>query len=340
MPLQGKIIKILANFYYVQDSENKVWECFARARLLKEGKLLFVGDLVVVEGSSSTQGVITDVLDRRNKIDKPPVANIDQVLVTFSTCEPELDFYNLDRYLTYIKYLLPEGNIRICLNKIDLKEINVDDIYKNSGFEISYVSALTKKGINELANHLKNKVTVLAGPSGVGKSSLIKSLAPDLDIAIGSLSSIKTGKHITRNVQLLQINHEGEYGYLIDTPGFSQFSFAALDPYKVLPAFKELSNAECEFSNCLHDGHEGCMVNEFINNGKLPESRHKSYLNILEDLKSETVYSTKEESKTKKVGGFKKDKTKTLPKIKGKLREKSRRKEKQDLIKFDEELDE
>ncbi len=336
MTINGKITKILANFYYVQDSENKTWECFARARLLKEGKLLFVGDDVKIETSTQTQGVIVDVLERKNKIDKPPVANIDQVLVIFSTTEPEFDLYNLDRYLSYISYELIEGSIRICLNKIDLKEINIDDIYKSSNFDISYISALTKKGISELTGYIADKTSVLAGPSGVGKSSLIKALAPNLNIKIGSMSSIKTGKHETRNVQLLQVNCNGSPGYLIDTPGFTQFSFAAMDPYKVLSTFKELSNIECEFSNCLHDGHEGCKVHEAIKSGLISDSRYENYLKILEELKSEVVYGTKQESKVKTVSGAKDTKTKTLPKIKQQLRAKSRKKEKQELLSIEE----
>ena len=335
MGINGKITKILANFYYVQDSENKIWECFARARLLKEGKLLFVGDAVKIEASTQTQGVIVDVIERKNKIDKPPVANIDQVLVTFSTTEPEFDLYNLDRYLSYISYELPGGKIRICLNKIDLKEININEIYKNSGFEISYISALTKKGINELSNHITGKITVLAGPSGVGKTSLIKAFAPELDIKIGPLSSIKTGKHETRNVQLLQVKCNGEKGYFIDTPGFTQFSFAALDSYKVLLTFKELDNINCNFNNCLHDGHEGCNVHESIKSGNVSETRYKNYLKIREELKSEVVYGTKQETKVKSVGGINKAKTKILPKIEQKQRAKSRKKEKQELLNFE-----
>ena len=332
MTIIGKITKILANFYYVQDSENKLWECFARARLLKEGKLLFVGDEVKIETSTQTQGVIIDVLERKNKIDKPPVANIDQVLVIFSTTEPEFDLYNLDRYLSYISYELPGEKVRICLNKIDLKEINIDKIYTNSGFEVSYISALTKKGINKLATYIEEKITVLAGPSGVGKTSLIKAFAPELEIKIGSLSSIKTGKHETRNVQLLQVKCNEKQGYFIDTPGFTQFSFAALDPYKVLLTFRELNNINCEFSNCLHDGHEGCNIHENIKNGNVPETRYESYLKILEELKSEVVYGTKQETKVKSVGGTNKAKGKVLPKIRQEQRAKSRKKEKQELL--------
>ena len=111
MRLKGKIIKILANFYYVQDDTNKIWECFARARLLKEGKLLFVGDRLEIEVTGKDQAVIVDLEERKNRIFKPPVANIDQVLVVFSTLEPEFDFYNLDRYISFVEYELPNGRI-------------------------------------------------------------------------------------------------------------------------------------------------------------------------------------------------------------------------------------
>jgi len=151
MTLDGKITKILANFYYVQSNEGKLWECFARGRLIKEGKLLFVGDEVEIETSNQTQGVIVNLLNRKNKILKPPIANIDQVLVVFSTSEPDFDFYNLDRYLSYISYDLPDEKIVICINKTDLSKININENYKLSGFEIFYVSALTCEGLDKLS---------------------------------------------------------------------------------------------------------------------------------------------------------------------------------------------
>lgn len=335
MRLKGKIIKILANFYYVQDDTNKIWECFARARLLKEGKLLFVGDRLEIEVTGKDQAVIVDLEERKNRISKPPVANIDQVLVVFSTLEPEFDFYNLDRYISFVEYELPNGRILICINKTDLKKININDVYEKSGHDVFYISALTKEGINELAKYLVNKTTVLAGPSGVGKSSIIKALAPDLDIKIGTLSAIKTGKHITRNVQLINIDFDGESGYLVDTPGFSQFSFVGLNPHKILATFKELNNIGCDFHNCLHSSEEGCVIEELRKSKQIPESRLASYLNILEEIKSEVIYKTKEESKIKFIGSKTKGKAKYLPRIDQELRTKSRKKEKQELLKFD-----
>ena len=332
----GKITKILANFYYVQDNKNKIWECFVRGRLLKEGKLLFVGDEVEFEISNPTQGVIVDLKNRKNKIDKPPIANIDQVLVIFSSCEPDFDFYNLDRYLSFIKSELTTGEILICINKTDIKRIDIEKDYSNSGFPVFYISALTHEGLNDLVTGLVNKTTVLTGPSGVGKSSLIKALAPNEDIKIGSLSTIKQGKHITRNVQLISITHNTEIGFLVDTPGFTQFNFEGLDTYKIKSTFKELNNIECSFSNCLHNEEEGCTIESQIKSGLVSESRYESYLKILEEAKSEIIYGTKQESKIKLVSSKEKDKKKLLPKIDQKMRAKSRKKEKQELSKFEE----
>ncbi|MBI3591395.1 MAG: ribosome small subunit-dependent GTPase A [Candidatus Melainabacteria bacterium] len=341
MKLKGKITKILANFYYVQDMENKTWQCFSRNRLLKEGKLLFVGDEVEIEISSPSQGVIVDLLNRKNKIIKPPIANIDQVLVVFSTCEPDFDFYNLDRYLSYVSYELPDEKIAVCINKIDLKKLDITENYKNSGFQIFYVSALTKEGLNDLSLELVNKTTVLTGPSGVGKSSLIKALAPDEDIKIGSLSAIKQGKHITRNVQLISIKYNNEQGFLVDTPGFTQFSFAALNPNKLLATFKELDRLSCSFNNCLHNGETGCVLEDLNKLKSIPESRFESYINMLEELKSEIAYGTKEESKIKSTGGRDegKGKKRNIPKIDQETRSKSRKKEKQELLKLETETE-
>lgn len=345
MKLEGKIIKILANFYYVIDNENYVWECFARGRLLKEGKLLFAGDRVEIETSGKTQGVIVNLLQRKNKISKPPVANIDQVIVVFSTCEPEFDFYNLDRYLSFIRYELSVEKIIVCINKTDLKKINIDRVYKGSNFNVFYVSALTKDGLDKFALELKDMTSVLTGPSGVGKSSLIKIFAQDESIVVGSLSSIKQGKHITRYTQLVPVKYNYIKGLLADTPGFTQFSFAALDPYKVLSTFNELNNLQCTFSSCLHNNEEGCSINKFIDSGIVPKSRYENYLKILYEVKSEIEYNTKEEEKVKTVGGEsrKKDKNlkgmKNLPKIDEELRKKSRKKMKQDIQKLDQNND-
>lgn len=335
MTLVGKITKILANFYYVQDSKNKLWECFIRSRLLKEGKHLFVGDKVEIEVSNPKQGVIVNLLDRKNKITKPPIANIDQVLVVFSTCEPDFDFYNLDRYLSYISYELPSEKIVVCVNKIDLKEININKNYENSGFNVFYVSALTKEGLDKLACELTSKTTVLTGPSGVGKSSLIKALAPYEDIKIGSVSAIKQGKHITRNVQLISIEYLGKQGFLVDTPGFTQFSFIGLKSHKLLLTFNEFSTLACGFNNCLHTGEEGCEMEDLNKSRLIAETRYQSYLKILHEINSEVVYSMKEESKIKSIGS----KTVAIPKIDQSKRSKSRKKEKQELTKFKEEIE-
>lgn len=328
MNLTGKITKILANFYYIIDESNKEWECFARARLLKEGKLLFVGDLVEIETSSQSQGVVVNLLERKNKLDKPSVANIDQVLVVFSAKDPDFDFYNLDRYLSFTSYKLPNEEITICINKIDLKKIDLDKIYNKSNCTIFYVSALTKEGIDELVKNLVNKTTVLTGPSGVGKSTLIKSLVSEnLDIKIGSLSAIKQGKHITRNVHLLPFTYKSKSGFLVDTPGFTQIGFAGVNPNKLLLTFKELGNLDCNFSNCLHNGEEGCRIQSSKGLNLIASTRYESYLKILKEALSEIEYRTKIEAKVKTIGG----KKKILPKLNEELRNKSRKKIKQDL---------
>ena len=337
MKLSGKIIKILANFYYVQDSKNKVWECFARARLLKEGKLLFVGDEVEIEESNASQGVVVNLCKRKNQILKPPIANVDQILIVFSTTQPEFDFYNLDRYLSFVRYELPNEKTIVCINKIDLKKLDINESYKESSYDVFYVSALTKEGLDKLANQLASKATVLTGPSGVGKSSLIKALAPEYDVKIGSLSSINQGKQITRNVQLVPIDVNGLQGFLADTPGFRQFSFATLNPSKIRSTFNELNNLNCGFSNCLHNGEENCTLEE--NSDLIPATRLESYRKILNESQSEVLYGTKEETKVKSIGNRMSLKGKVIPKIDYQMRAKSRKKEKQELLKLEDEVE-
>jgi len=334
--INGKIITILANFYYVQDSSGKVWECFARGRLLKEGKLLFVGDDVEIELTSTKQGVIVDLLSRKNKLDKPPIANIDQVLIVFSSCDPEFDLYNLDRYLSFINYELPGVRISICINKIDLKKLDIDLIYKNSEYEVIYASAVNKEGLEDLSKILVSKTTVLTGPSGVGKSSLIKALSPELDIRIGDLSSINKGKQTTRNVNLIGVNLNNQIGFLVDTPGFSQIEFASMDESRILDTFNELNDIGCEFANCLHLGEEGCNLETAKIKNNIVDSRIDSYLAIISEAREEISYGSKIESKSKATGGREKEKNKHRPKIDLEQRSKSRKKEKQELLKFDE----
>ncbi len=332
MKLTGKIIKILANFYYVKDSTNKLWECFARGRLLKEGNYLFVGDDVEIETSDTMHGVIVSILERKNKISKPPVANIDQTVAVFSSADPDFDQYNLDRYLSFVRYELPSEKCLICINKIDLKEINIDKVYEKSGLEICYVSALTKEGLDDFLEKLRGKISVFTGPSGVGKSSLIKVLAPEADVQIGDLSSIKQGKHITRNVQLINISVDNS-GLLADTPGFTQFNFGGLNLKKILETFEDLRNIKCSFYDCIHNGEDGCQVSAMIEKGEISESRYQNYLKILVEAQEEIIYGTKQESKTKSIGGKDKSKTTKLLKIDQEKRAKSRKREKQDLLK-------
>lgn len=329
--IKGKIVEIAANFYYVSDCENKIWECFARARLLKEGKFLYVGDEVEIETTGRDHGVIVGLVPRKNCIQKPPVGNIDQVFVVFSTLEPDLDFYNMDRYLSYVRYELPQINVAICINKVDLKRIDILSVYKDSNFKIFYTSALTYEGLDLLLDEIACKVTVLAGPSGVGKSSLIKALNPNADIRIGTLSAIKAGKHITRNVKLVLVEDKDRKGYIADTPGFTRITFAGLNESKLLRTFPELKKLQCAYEHCLHKGEDGCCVEEAISLGLVSRARYENYTKILSETELEVIYGTKVETMIKSVGGKGK---KIIPKISTRQRTKSRKREKQELQKI------
>lgn len=330
MILSGKVIKILANFFFVESLDGAVWECFVRSRAKKEGKEVLIGDEVIFEQISNNQGIITEVKNRRNKLIKPQVANIDLILIVFSSVKPELDLYNLDRYISYISYELFGSEIIICINKIDLKEITIDSIYDNTGIKTLYISARNKTGIDNLAQLLKNKNTLLTGPSGVGKSSIIKALIPNLKIEIGDLSSIDRGKHTTRNIELIKFRKNNDEGYIFDTPGFSKINFNGLDEKKILSTFPELLNLNCNYGNCLHLGEEGCMISEALKKG-LSKSRFNSYINIINECREENIYKTKVESKSKYSGS----KSKNIPKIEKKSREDSRRKQKQSIKELD-----
>lgn len=277
------IVKIHSNFYYVKTGDN-ILECKIREKLKKEKLEIFVGDSVLLDeiNPESNQAVIIEILERKNFILRPSIANIDQIIVIASLDQPALNFTQLNRYLIHSKlYNIP---VILCINKSDIPEKDdfkeqIVSIYESLGYKIIFTSTKTGIGIEEFKNALMSKRSVLCGMSGVGKSSLLNKIYPDLNLKIGEIS-VKTlmGTHTTRHVELIDIPLETDnLTQVADTPGFSHLKFDNVLPEIISQSFKEISelSKNCYYANCLHIEENNCNV--LTNIDKIAVSRYESY---------------------------------------------------------------
>lgn len=324
--MEGQVYKIHSDFYYINSNEQK-FECKIREILKKQDIKILVGDIVNFEN-----GYITSVKERKNYIPRPAVANIDQVIIVSSVKEPDLDFMQLDRYIAFAEYY--GLDIKLCFNKNDL---SLDDkliekvfsIYEPLGYDIVFTSALKGLELDEFEEIMSNKLSVLCGQSGVGKSSLINSLNPDFDIRTKSVSE-KTlrGTHTTRHCEIINVSDKIK---IIDTPGFSNLKFDFLLPHEVDKLFREFKDYlnNCKYPDCLHIHEDGCSVLDNIN--KFAKERYESYK---EFVKEATLYKERIKYQgTKTESRFKITHNKTAVKINANKRQGSRRTIKQDLYK-------
>ena len=271
--MQGQIYKIYSDSYYVK-SDGKLFVCKIREVLKKQKVSIVTGDFVEFEND-----VINKILPRRSYIRRPAVANVDQIVVVSALKEPDLDFLQLNRYISLAKYYkIP---VLLCFNKEDLDfDIDLTDrienIYQNLGYKIAFTSALEKKGIEHFSQLLKGKVSALCGNSGVGKSSLINTLNPNVKLKTQSVSDkLNRGTHTTRHCEIIEINSNTG---IIDTPGFSNVKFDFMLPKDVDILFDEIHQykKDCKYSDCLHINENGCEVLKHLED--IDSSRYESYL--------------------------------------------------------------
>lgn len=282
----AQVIKMYNGFYYLQVAgQEELLSCRLRGRIKRNKGAVVTGDYVEYQMLEDGTGVIESCLPRRTLLKRPAVANIDQVLITFAARQPDLNQLLLNRFLVLAEWSgIPE--IVICINKCDLLEEKADFLqdYVQAGYKLLMVSAQEGQGIQELKNLLAGRVTVFAGPSGVGKSSLLNALDSNLELATGKISDkIKRGKHTTRAACLLPLP---EGGTVVDTPGFSAAELENIDKAQLAHYFPEFRPyiEKCYYNTCTHSHEPDCAVKEAVAAGAICQARYEAYLNILQTI--------------------------------------------------------
>lgn len=284
--VRGIITKGIAGFYYVKLEEGNIVECKARGKFRNEGISPVVGDRVVVDLIDEDHGTISEIEERKTLIIRPLVANVDQAIVVFALKKPDINFTLLDKLLISIEHY--DLDTIICFNKNDLDEDNTFDnaaeIYRNIGYKVIRINGLYGEGIEELKCEIQGKISVFAGPSGVGKSTISNKLQTAIKMETGEISQkISRGKHTTRHAELIEVNKDT---FIVDTPGFSSLDLDFINQEDLEYAFKEFRHylGECKFSSCLHYKEQSCRIKEEVEKGNIPVQRYNAYVDILNEL--------------------------------------------------------
>ncbi|MCR4399995.1 MAG: ribosome small subunit-dependent GTPase A [Syntrophomonadaceae bacterium] len=280
---QGLVLKNYAGFYYVEDEEGSVRECVLRGKLRTR---VLTGDRVRISLREANRGVVEEVLPRHSELQRPPVANIDLVLVVFAADRPSPDLVLLDRLLVLVQHrgLQPVVVLNKCDLQQSLKAEFVRSYYPTVGYRVVAASAVRGDGLNELAEAVRGRVAVMAGPSGVGKSSLLNAMIPELRLATGDVSrKLGRGRHTTRHVELCRVPGGG---WIADTPGFSVLDLPPMRPAELAALFPEFEApaARCRFRNCLHAREEDCAVKAEVEAGRIAPGRYQHYRAFLAEV--------------------------------------------------------
>ena len=287
--MQGKIIKGIAGFYYVHVERQGIYECKAKGIFRKDHKKPLVGDDVDVEVLDEEEklGHILEILPRKSALIRPAVANVDQALIIFAIVKPNPNFNLLDRFLIRMeRQNLPTI---ICFNKQDIatpeEKEALQKAYETCGYQVLFISALEEEGLEQVRHILAGKTTTVAGPSGVGKSSLINRLAPKANMETGAISEkIERGKHTTRHSEIIAL---GENTYIVDTPGFTSLDISEITKEELGSYYPEFVQYEpyCKFSGCAHNSEPSCGVKEAVADGKISQVRYDNYKVLYQELK-------------------------------------------------------
>ena len=289
--INGKIIKGIGGFYYV-DTENGLYECRARGIFRKNKITPLVGDRVSISvvDEENKKGVVEEIEERDTELVRPPIANVDKALIVFAIKNPSPNLSLLDRFIV----LAEKENLEIVIvfTKVDLDADGelleeLKSIYEVSGYKVIPVSNKLKLNIDKIKEELKENTVVFAGPSGVGKSSLLNEVDKNFELKTGEVSDkIKRGKHTTRHAELLKLECGG---MVADTPGFSSLTLDDIDESELKEYFIEFDKYDdCRFgSRCIHENEPSCAVKEAVENGEISKKRYESYIQLLNEIRSE-----------------------------------------------------
>lgn len=286
--MTGRIVKGISGFYYVFVAGSGIYECKAKGAFRKQQIKPLVGDLVEIDVLSEGNhlGNVVEILPRKNALIRPAVANVDQALVIFATDSPKPNLNLLDRFLVMMAY--QDVPVQICFNKEDLgaddDKQQLREIYEKAGYPVYFTQATTGQGEAEIFALLQGKTTTVAGPSGVGKSSLINGLQDHTTMETGNISEkIGRGKHTTRHSELIPI---AEDSFIMDTPGFSSMYVPEIEAGQLWKYFPEFvpHEPECRFQGCAHIGEPDCGIKEALARGEIAQSRYDNYKLLYEEL--------------------------------------------------------
>lgn len=283
----GQIRKALSGFYYVYD-DGQVIQTRGRGVFRKRGITPLVGDFVTYEVEGNNDGIIMEIEERKNELVRPPISNVDQAILVFSVKEPNFNTILLDRFLVVLESFHVQPVI--LLTKMDLLED--DEIaaiqsyqkqYETIGYDVMTTFKDDSSLLDKITPLLANRTTVLAGQSGVGKSTLLNTLMPELDLKTGIISEhLGRGKHTTRHVELIEVAG----GLVADTPGFSSFDFDTIEKEELTGCFPEIQRTSeaCKFRGCLHVKEPKCAVKAAVESGEIEASRYEHYLQFLQEI--------------------------------------------------------
>ncbi len=292
--MQGKIIKGIAGFYYIYAEDGNVYECKAKGIFRKDNFKPLVGDNVeiTVLNEEEKEGSVTSILPRRNSLIRPAVANVDQAFLIFAMENPKPNFLLLDRFLIMMEQ--QEIPAVICFNKKDVGDKDemekLYEIYTGCGYRVVLSSTYEGEGMDEIREILNGKTTVVAGPSGVGKSSITNCMQGEVQMETGEISKkLKRGKHTTRHSQVIPVEKNT---FLVDTPGFSSLYLTDMKEEELRDYFPEfvMYEPQCRFQGCMHIHEPGCAVKEALSEGKISQQRYNNYLALYEELKEKRRY--------------------------------------------------
>ncbi len=294
---EGKIIKGIGGFYYIKLGQDII-ECRARGAFRNIDETLFVGDEVLIEYDEKTlKGVVTKILPRKNALIRPSVSNVDKLYIVCSTTLPSPNLFNIDKLIA----IAIHNKIKpvIVISKTDLDAEGIEDIikiYRNAGIEVFETSSKNSEGAKKIFASLENCVNVFTGNSGVGKSTLINQMLPNLSLKTGEVSSkLSRGKHTTRHVELFELENGG---YIADTPGFSSIELEGqlfIKKDEVIDCFEEFEEflGECRFPDCCHIGERDCSVKDAVERGDIAPSRYESYVTLYKEAEKIKEWDTR-----------------------------------------------